>query len=160
LDEARALAIHPVTGDIYAAGKTASSALPGSSGGVQGSFGGGSDVGGDAFAARFNSTLTSLVQSTYLGGTLNDEGNAVAVHPLSGDVYLAGGTFSTDFPGTPGGAQPTFGGFHDAFASHLTSGLTEGPQGPAEPIPTVSTWGLILLAIFLAAASVFSLGRD
>jgi hypothetical protein len=160
LDEARGIAIHPASGDIYAAGKTASAVLPGSPGGIQTTFGGGSDVGGDAFAARFNSTLTSLAQSTYLGGALNDEGNAVAVHPLSGDVYLVGGTFSTDFPGTSGGAQPTFGGFHDAFAAHLTSGLTGGPQGPAEPIPVVSTWGLLLLIALLATVAIYALARS
>jgi len=159
LDEARAIAIHPASGDMYVGGKTASTALPESQGGVQESFGGGSDVGGDAFAARLNSSLTVLAQSTYLGGTLNDEGNALVVHPISGDVYLVGGTFSTNFPGTAGGAQPTFGGFYDAFAAHMTADLAAPPQGPLEPIPTASGWGVLSLAVALVVVALLHLRR-
>ncbi len=52
----------------------------------------------DAFVFKLEQTPTgpSLVYSTYLGGSFNDEAYAIAVTP-SGTAYVAGRTFSTDF---------------------------------------------------------------
>ena len=50
-----------------------------------------------------------LSYSTYLGGTSDEEENAIAVDS-SGNVYIAGNTKSSDFPVTSGVAQPAFGG--------------------------------------------------
>ena len=50
----------------------------------------------DAFVGLF-SPSGAVVYSTYLGGTENDFGRAVAVDS-SGGVYLAGGTASQNFP--------------------------------------------------------------
>ena len=105
-DAAFALAIHPTTGDVYVAGAPLSTNFPGTAGGAQPAIGGGSD----AFVARLPSTLTSLTQATYLGGSGDDEAFALAIHPTTGDVYVAGITTSSNFPGTAGGAQPAFGG--------------------------------------------------
>jgi hypothetical protein len=118
-----ALAIHPTSGDVYVAGTTFSldSSFPGTAGGAQPAFGGGNE---DAFIARLNSALTTLEQATYLGGSSDDEGFALAIHPTSGDVYLAGATYSTNFPKTAGGAQAASGGFQDAFVARLNSALT------------------------------------
>ena len=44
----------------------------------------------DAFVARLNATLTTLSQATYLGGSGDDDGLALAIHPTSGDVFVAG----------------------------------------------------------------------
>ena len=129
-DHAFALAIHPTTGDIYVAGQTGSSNFPGTIGGAQPVFSGPTpplfnDFGGDAFVARLNSALTALTQATYLGGSSDNDGaTALAIHPTTGDVYVAGQTFSTNFPGTTGGAQPTIGHFGDAFVARLSSDLT------------------------------------
>ena len=114
IDQASALAIHPTTGDVYVAGFTDSSNFPGTAGGAQPANGGGFD----AFVARLPSTLTALTQATYLGGSGDDEAFALAIHPTTGDVYVAGDTASTNFPGTAGGAQPTSGGW-DAFVARL-----------------------------------------
>jgi len=121
VDVARALAVHPTTGEIYVAGSSGSSDFPGTVGGAQALIRGGSD----AFIARLNSGLTALTQATYLGGSGGDGAFALAVHPTTGDIYVAGVTSSTDFPGTVGGAQPAFGGgFLDIFIARLPSSLT------------------------------------
>jgi hypothetical protein len=123
IDEAVALAIGP-SGDVYVAGLTASPNFPNTSGGAQANYGGGSD----AFVARLNGTLTSILQSTYLGGSGNDGAFALAIAP-SGDVYVAGLTVSPDFPNTSGGAQASHGGgLYDAFVARLNATLTSNPQ--------------------------------
>jgi len=121
-DEAKALAIHPTTGEVYVAGYTSSGDFPRTSGGAQASFGEGFF---DAFVARLNSNLTQILQSTYLGGSFVDMAYALAIHPTTGDVYVAGYTSSDDFPGTSGGAQTGRGGLIDAFVTRLNSGLTQ-----------------------------------
>jgi hypothetical protein len=125
-DVAIALAISATTGDVYVTGSTLSTDLPGTAGGAQAANAGG---GGDAFVARLKSDLTApLFQATYLGGSDGGEaGEAMAIHPTTGDVYVAGTTESTNFPGTAGGAQPangTVGGGRDAFVARLKSDLT------------------------------------
>jgi hypothetical protein len=124
-DGAYALAIAG-SGDVYVAGITDSTNFPHTSGGAQASFSGGFN---DAFVARLSSSLTQMLQSTYLGGSGDDGAYALAIHPSTGEVYVAGSTASTDFPHTAGGAQATGGGFlSDAFVARLNAGLTQNPQ--------------------------------
>lgn len=123
-DTARAVAIHPVTGDVYVAGNTTSSDLPGVAGGAQAVKG----AGNDGFVSRFNAQLTTRLQSTYLGAVGADIARAVAIHPLSGEVYVAGQTASPDFPGVAGGAQATYGNGADAFIVRLNTQLTNRVQ--------------------------------
>ena len=132
-DFANALAIHPATGEIYVAGRTTSTTttFPGVSGGAQGSAGGGSV---DAFVSRFSADLTTLIKSTYLGAAGNDRAYALAIHPATGEVYVAGQTTSTTttFPGVNGGAQGSFGGgSYDAFVSRFSADLTATDTTPA-----------------------------
>lgn len=49
-----------------------------------------------------------LTFSTYLGGSQGEQGKAIAVDS-SQNVYVAGGTYSTDFPVTPNAFQKTCG---------------------------------------------------
>jgi muconolactone delta-isomerase len=122
-DFAKALVIHPRTGDVYVAGETKSTSLPNTTNGAQAAYGGGDY---DAFVARLNSDLTKILQSTYLGGKGRDSAYALAIHPETGDVYVAGETKSTDFPNTTGGAQAGYGGgYKDAFVVRLNSNLNQ-----------------------------------
>jgi len=124
-DFAYALAIAG-SGDVYVAGYTGSTNFPNTSGGAQASHGGGIL---DAFVARLNASLTSILQSTYLGGSGWDEPHALAIHPSTGEVYVAGWTQSTNFPNTTGGAQASHGGGSwDAFVARLNAALTQNPQ--------------------------------
>jgi hypothetical protein len=78
----------------------------------------------DAFVAKFNPagvTGNQLLYSTYLGGSLDDVGYAIAVDS-SGDAYVTGSTASTDFNVTGATAtalQSTNGGGTDAFVAKL-----------------------------------------
>src|SRR5712692_9912408 len=60
-----------------------------------------------------------LSYSTYLGGSAEDFGNAIAVD-ASGNAYVTGGTLSTDFP-TKNPSQSASGGRGDAFVAKLDS---------------------------------------
>jgi hypothetical protein len=120
-DVAFALTIHPITGEVYVAGLTTSTNFPNTAGGVQTTYGGG----GDAFVARLNRDLTKILQSTYLGEVGSDFASALAIHPITGEVYVAGLTGSRNFPGTAGGAQSSYGGNGDAFVARLNSNLTK-----------------------------------
>src|SRR5215213_409803 len=53
----------------------------------------------DAFVAELNSSGSALVYSTYLGGRSTDAGNSIAIDS-SGNDYVTGSSFSTDFPTT------------------------------------------------------------
>ncbi len=120
-ERAFSLAIHPASGDVYVTGFTSSTNFPGTAGGAQAVYGGGTD---DAFVARLTGDLTSLTRSTYLGGSGNDIAQGLAIHPTSGDVYVTGYTNSTNLPGTSGGAQADADGGNDAFVARLTADLT------------------------------------
>jgi hypothetical protein len=123
-DLAFALTIHPTTGEVYVAGRTNSFSFPGTAGGAQ-------EVGGisgwDAFIARLNKELTQILQSTYLGGLSLETAYALAIHPTTREVYVAGETGSMDFPKTTGGGQQNYGGGgFDAFVARLTADLAAG----------------------------------
>ncbi len=61
--------------------------------------------GGHAFVAKMNAAGSALVYSTYLGGSLNESGNGIAVD-TAGNAYVTGQTTSSDFP-TVNPVQPT-----------------------------------------------------
>lgn len=147
------LAVHPTTGQIYVGGQTSSSDFPGTSGGVQPLSGGSSD----AFLARFDASLTTLHQATYLGGSGFDGGFALGIDATSGAVLVAGETSSVDFPATAGGAQPANGGILDAFVARLDAALVTLTQ--ATYLGGNSTDLARALAIHPASGAVFVAGE-
>jgi len=76
-----------------------------------------------AFVAEINPIGSGLLYSTYLGGSVVDNGNAIAVDEF-GSAYVAGSTSSPDFPTTAGAAQTVLAGTYNAFVSELTPGGT------------------------------------
>ena len=125
VDTASAIVIQPTSGDVYVAGLTTSTDFPGSVGGgqPQNASNGTTPVLSDAFVSRLNADLTTLDQSTYLGGGNSDAATAIAVHPTSGDVFVTGWTLSSDFPHTSGGAHSGSAGFADLFIARLSGDL-------------------------------------
>ena len=69
----------------------------------------------DAFVTKFTPAGDALVYSTYLGGTQNDYGYAIAIDG-DGYAYITGYTFSADFP-IINSHQDTLKGDRDAFVS-------------------------------------------
>jgi hypothetical protein len=66
-------------------------------GAFQTTFGGNSD----AWAAKLNSTGTSLIYATFIGGSGDEFSGGIDVDS-SGNAYITGRTTSTNFPVTPG----------------------------------------------------------
>ena len=52
---------------------------------------------GDAFVSKLDATGSTMLYSSYLGGSGSDSGDGIAVDWF-GDAYIAGRTCSTDFP--------------------------------------------------------------
>ena len=96
-DQADAIAINPVNGNIFVAGKTLSTdfplynALQASCPACQ------TGSGSNAWLAEFDNSLSSLQFSTYLGGSLGDAATALVVD-AQGEPLVAGVAFSADFP--------------------------------------------------------------
>jgi muconolactone delta-isomerase len=125
-DSILALAVHPTTGEVYVAGWTSSKDFPNTTGGAQARRHENFNF-IDAFVARLSADLTQILQSTYLGGSSDDYAKALAIHPITGEVYVAGETWSDNFPNTTGGAQVSYGGgYKDAFVVRLSADLAAG----------------------------------
>jgi hypothetical protein len=96
----------------------------------------------DAFVAELNAAGSSLIYSTYLGGTSYEHGYGIAVR--GGTTYVTGDVVSTDFP-TANPFQATLGGdgsYTDAFVVKISDGLTATPTVAATqtstPAPTAT----------------------
>jgi uncharacterized repeat protein (TIGR01451 family) len=88
----------------------------------------------DAYVARFaneteSSTNTSvgvpLSYFSYLGGSLNDSGLAIAVD-TAGGALVTGATDSTDFPASVGAIQTHLLGTQNAFFAHIDTTIATG----------------------------------
>lgn len=95
---------------------TLSPDMPVSSGAFQTSLAGGLD----AYVCRLTSDLTALSWGTYFGGGGNDAGFGVQQAP-NGDLYVTGGTASTNFPMTGSPADGSFGGQVDGFIGRFSA---------------------------------------
>ncbi len=123
-DEGNAIAVDQA-GNAYVTGRTrtSGSGFPGTAGSlIQSAFGGEYD----GFAAKINAAGTALVYATYLGGSGNEGGRAIAVDQV-GNAYVTGltNTPGSGFPGTAGSLiQSTLGGRADAFVAKINAAGT------------------------------------
>lgn len=109
------LAVDPA-GNAYVTGWTSSSDFP-TAKPIQAAFGGGKS---DAFLAKLNSTGSTLVYSTFLGGKDEDIGRRIAVDK-SGNASVVGTTKSINFPVANPFQAAYGGGFSDAFVAKVNS---------------------------------------
>ena len=121
-DYGNALALD-TSGNVYVTGHTYSTGFPTTTGAYNSSFNGGDE---DVFVSKLNSGLTSLLASTFLGGSSDD--GSIGTHHLtfdtSGNVYVTGRTDSTDFPTTSGAYDTSYNGDYDVFVSKLDGNLS------------------------------------
>jgi hypothetical protein len=159
-DNGMDIEISPISGDIYVTGYTVSTNFPKRQNGIQKALSGYQD----AFVSCLSRELTTIRQSTYLGGSSGEISTSIAIHPVSGDVYAAGLTYSTDFPGTAGGYQETKAGSpgmgKDTFITQMDAtlkGLGLGfPNGGEVFHPTVE-YPIVWVAPSGSAAAKFKL---
>lgn len=97
-------------GNILVASTTASNDFP-QANAPQAGFGGGAR---DGCVFRLNPTLGALMWSTFIGGSANDAAYSVQLSS-SNDIYVCGGTMSSDFPATPNTINPTYQGSVDGY---------------------------------------------
>lgn len=113
-------------GNAYLAGSTSSSDFPTTPGAYDTTCNACGAAGGVVFVTKLNSAGSQLVYSTFLGGSggiggSGDQADAIAVDS-SGLAYVTGGSFSTDFPTTPGSFQPSRpGGLQIAFVTQFNA---------------------------------------
>ena len=117
-DEARSEVNLDASGNIYLASCTQSNDFP-VVGGFQSNNAGGTQN-QDAVVLKFNSNLTTLLFSTYLGGNQNDAAYVIEVHPFNSNIYVAGGTESASLPGASTGTLGNRGNI-DGFVSIITN---------------------------------------
>ena len=106
-------------GNAYVAGETWSTDFP-LKNPIQANYGGGR---WDAFIAKLSPSGTELIYSTYLGGNSDDYAYGIAVDS-QGNAYVAGETWSTDFP-LKNPIQAYSGGYDDAFIAKISASGTE-----------------------------------
>lgn len=102
------------SGNAYISGGTESNDFPTASAQYENYAGGSSD----AFIAKIDDSGSSLVYSTYLGGSGYDRVNGLAVD-TDGNAYVAGFTNSTDFPVVAALYENYEGGLSDAFIAKI-----------------------------------------
>jgi PKD repeat protein len=73
---------------------------------------------GDAFVAKLSEDGSSLVYSTFLGGSHDEMGNGIAVD-AEGQAHVTGYTWSAGFPVTPGAFSNRSNGDSDVFVTKL-----------------------------------------
>lgn len=75
----------------------------------------------DGVVLRLSPDVSTLLFSSYIGGSNDDAAYVLALNPLDGNIYVGGGTASNDFSGASSGS--TFYGKIDGFVS-IISGNT------------------------------------
>ncbi|WP_345084031.1 PKD domain-containing protein [Nemorincola caseinilytica] len=105
-DDARSEVLTDNLGNIYVTSSTSSANFPVTSTAIASTLAGMQD--GVVF--KLNASMTSLLWSTYLSGTLDEAGYVLGFNPSQTSVYVGGGTSSTNFPVGPGGWRTTYQG--------------------------------------------------
>jgi len=118
------------TGDLYMLGANVDGGMPVTPGCYDNSYNGEVDL----FVAHFSSSGSSLLGSTFIGGTdregfFAEESNAanrgeIIVGSL-GEIWVASNTRSSDFPITATAYQSTYSGKHDGVLFKLSSDCSQ-----------------------------------
>ncbi len=93
-DNARSEVVLDGNNNVYVAASTKSSNFP-TNNAFQNTLGGKQD----AVVLKLTPNLNTVLFSSYLGGAEDDAGFVLDINPVNGNIYVAGGTSSANFPG-------------------------------------------------------------
>jgi hypothetical protein len=105
-----------LVGNAFVAGGTLSADFPITPGAYQGSINGNYDV----FVLKLNQNGSSIIYSTFIGGSSQDTGHSIAINTI-GEAFLTGITESVNFPFSPNAYDKTYHGYFDVFVLKLNS---------------------------------------
>jgi len=108
--------------NVYLCGFTTSSNFPTTSGVFDGDYSGGAE---DGFICKFDNNLTTLLASTFLGGSAAERCQDLVLY--KNEIYIVGKTLSSNFPIISGTYDDTYNGgteHGDMFVSKMDSNLT------------------------------------
>jgi gliding motility-associated-like protein len=106
-------------GNVFVTGRTESTDYP-AIGGFDLSFNGGFE---DVFVSKLNNDLSTLLASTYIGGS-TDEGADAIITDDAGNVFISGFTYSDDFPTAGMPFDSTHNGSGDIFIAKFNNDLS------------------------------------
>lgn len=116
LDRARGLALDS-SNQVFVAGTTRCGDYPVSAGAYDTALNGACD----AFVTKLSADGSTMIYSTYLGGSSSDGANCIDVNPFTGVAYVGGYTQSTDFPVAALHFDDTLNGDMDGFVAAINS---------------------------------------
>ena len=114
-------------GNIFVVGSATSTNFPVTPANLLGSLCATNSGGNDVFVTAFKADWSALLYSAYLGGSLDDFGNAIAMDG-AGNAYVTGQTLSTNYPSF-NARQAALLGASDAFLTKIL---------PAAPVPLLT----------------------
>jgi len=107
-------------GNVFLTGYSWSDNFPTTAGSYDDGFNGVKE----AYVAKLTNDLSTVLVSTFIGGSSWDSGEAIAVD-ASGEVIIVGGTGSADFPAAGNAYDPAYnGGSNDVFVCKLDNDLS------------------------------------
>ncbi len=107
--------------ELFIVGQTSSTNMPTTPGCWDNTNNGGQDI----FVVHFDSTLSTIIGSTYLGGTSSDGHSAHgAICDNLGNIAIGSVTYSNNYPTTPGAYQTTNNGNDAGVFTFMDSNCT------------------------------------
>ena len=117
-DESRSEVVMDAAGNIYVAAPTQSANFPMVGSGFQTSKG----AGQDGIVMKIDPTCNNFIWTSFLGGDADDGAYVLEINPANGDVYVGGGTASTNLINTAGTiGTVNAGGTADGFVAVISN---------------------------------------
>jgi PKD repeat protein len=116
-DGARGEILVDANDNVYVTSSTQSTDFPVTVGTFQPNFGGG---GQDGVVFKMDATLSNMIWSSYIGGNGSDAVYSMVLD-ANNNMYVTGGTTSTNFPVTSGTLHTSYmGGYSDGFIAEIS----------------------------------------